>query len=74
MAKLDSLINKIRTAIYGKDVRSSIADSIEAMNIENQETSDKVHCLGNTFNNLIIDAGNSNAEIVAARTKADETN
>ena len=74
MAKLDSLINKIRTAVYGRDVRSSIADSIEAMNIENQETSDKVHCLGNIFNNLIIDAGNSNAEIVAARTKADGTN
>ena len=53
VAKLDSLINKIRTAIYGKDVRSAIADSIEAMNIENQETSDKVHCLGNIFNNLI---------------------
>ena len=52
MAKLNELINKIRTAVYGRDVRSSIADSIEAMNIEKQESSDKVHCLGNIFNKL----------------------
>ena len=74
MAKLNELINKIRTAIYGKDVRSAIADSIEAMNIENQEVSYRQSYLGETFNNLIINAGNSNAEIVAARTKADGTN
>ena len=74
MAKLNELINKIRTAIYGKDVRGAIADSIEAMNIENQEVSYRQSCLGETFNNLIINAGNSNAEIVAARTKADGTN
>ena len=74
MAKLNELINKIRTAIYGKDVRSAIADSIEAMNIENQEVSYRQSCLGETFNNLIINAGNSNAEIVAARAKADGTN
>ena len=74
MAKLNELINKIRTAIYGKDVRNAIADSIEAMNIENQEVSYRQSCLGETFNNLIINAGNSNAEIVAARTKADGTN
>ena len=53
MAKLNELINKIRTAIYGKDVRSAIADSIEAMNIENQEVSYRQSCLGETFNNLI---------------------
>ena len=74
MAKLNELINKIRTAIYGKDVRNAIADSIEAMNIENQEVSYRQSCLGETFNNLIINAGNSNAEIVAARTKTDGTN
>lgn len=34
MAKIDNLVSKIRAAIYGKDVRESIALSIEAINEE----------------------------------------
>ena len=34
MADISSYLNKIRTAIYGKDVRSSIADGIDSINKE----------------------------------------
>lgn len=37
MANVQEWINKIRSAIYGEEVRSSIANSIEAMNVESSE-------------------------------------
>lgn len=37
MAKIDNLVSKIRAAIYGKDVRESIALSIEAINAESAD-------------------------------------
>lgn len=37
MAKIDNLVSKIRAAIYGKDVRESIALSIEAINVESAD-------------------------------------
>lgn len=67
MATISSLMNLIRTAIYGKDVREAIADGIEAINTEVEDTTERQDDLEATFGNLIINAGNSNAELVAAR-------
>lgn len=41
MASVSSFINKIRTAIYGKEVRSSIADGIKAINDEVESTTER---------------------------------
>lgn len=50
------IADKIRQAIYGKDVRDSIADGIA-----------EVETLRADYDQQVINAGNSNAEIVAAR-------
>ena len=73
MANIQHWLDQIRRAIYGREVRSSIADSIEAINKETESTTTKQENLEGTFNQLIINAGNSNAEIVQARVKADGT-
>lgn len=67
MANIIDKINAIRQAVFGKDVRSSIADGIEAINEEVESTTERQTDLEATFGNLIINAGNSNAEIVDAR-------
>lgn len=78
MASISSFINKIRTAIYGKDVRSSIADGIEAINDEVESTTirqgnleNKQDILKTQFDeeikNLTLEDPSS-AELVAART------
>lgn len=66
MANIQHWLDQIRRAIYGREVRSSIADAIEAINKEQSH-------LDGAFDQLIINAGNSNAEIVDARVKADGT-
>ena len=66
MANIQHWLDQIRRAIYGREVRSSIADAIEAINKEQSN-------LDGVFEQLIINAGNSNAEVVAARVKADGT-
>lgn len=66
MANIQHWLEQIRRAIYGREVRSSIADAIEAINKEQSY-------LDGAFDQLIINAGNSNAEVVAARVKADGT-
>ena len=66
MANIQHWLEQIRRAIYGREVRSSIADAIEAINKEQSH-------LDGAFNQLIINAGNSNAEVVDARVKADGT-
>ena len=66
MANIQHWLEQIRRAIYGRQVRSSIADAIEAINKEQSH-------LDGAFDQLIINAGNSNAEIVDARVKADGT-
>lgn len=38
MANINGFLNKIRTAIFGKDVRGSIVDGIEAINKETEST------------------------------------
>ena len=66
MANIQHWLEQIRRAIYGREVRSSIADAIEAINKEQSH-------LDGAFNQLIINAGNSNAEVVDARVKANGT-
>lgn len=66
MANIQHWLDQIRRAVYGREVRSSIADAIEAINKEQSY-------LDGAFDQLIINAGNSNAEVVAARVKADGT-
>lgn len=67
MANIQHWLDQIRRAIYGREVRSSIADAIEAINKDCGETGIKQEQLEATFDQLIINAGNSNAEVVAAR-------
>lgn len=67
MANVSDKVQQIRQAVYGKDVRESIASGIEAINDETESTTAKQVQLDTTFQQLIINAGNSNAEIVDAR-------
>lgn len=67
MASISDKVAQIRQAVYGKDVRESIASGIEAINSEVETTTAKQAQLETTFEQLIINAGNSNAEIVDAR-------
>lgn len=73
MADIKTCLNNIKNALYGKDVRGSIHDGIDAINNEVENTTNRQVVLENTFDQLIINAGNSNAENVAARVKADGT-
>ena len=73
MANIKNELNNIKTAIYGKDVRASIHDGIDAINKEVENTTGRQVDLENTFDQLVINAGNSNAEIVDARVKNDGT-
>ncbi|MCM8900626.1 glycoside hydrolase family 55 protein [Caldicoprobacter algeriensis] len=67
MASISDKVQQIRQAVYGKDVRESIASGIEAINEEVESTTARQASLETTFEQLIINAGNSNAEIVDAR-------
>lgn len=67
MANISDKVAQIRQAVYGKDVRESIASGIESINSEVETTTAKQAQLETTFEQLIISAGNSNAEIVDAR-------
>ena len=73
MANIATYLNDIKNAIFGKEVRGSIHDGIKAINDEVESTTARQVVLENTFDQLIINAGNSNAENVAARVKADGT-
>ena len=73
MANIKSYLDNIKNAIYGKDVRVSIYDGISEINKEVENTTTKQVGLENIFDQLIINAGNSNAEIVEARVKSDGT-
>ena len=73
MAKIKNELNNIKSALYGKDVRNSIHDGIDAINKEVESTTGRQVDLENTFDQLVINAGNSNAEIVDARVKSDGT-
>ena len=73
MANIKNELNNIKSALYGKDVRGSIHDGIDAINKEVESTTGRQVDLENTFDQLVINAGNSNAEIVDARVKNDGT-
>ena len=73
MANIKTHLNNIKGALYGKDVRGSIHDGIDAINKEVENTTGRQTHLEDTFNQLVINAGNSNAEIVDARVKSDGT-
>lgn len=73
MADIKQFLDNIKNALFGREVRSSIHDGIEAINKEVEGTTAKQEHLETTFNQLIINAGNSNAEIVAARIEEDGT-
>ena len=67
MASIQEHLDKIKNAVFGKDVRQSIHDGLHEINQETESTSKKQEKLERTFNDLIINAGNSNAEVAAAR-------
>ena len=73
MANIKDKLNNIKNALFGHEVRASIHDGIEAINNEVEDTTSRQYVLENTFEELTINAGNSNAEIVAARVEADGT-
>ena len=73
MANIKTHLNNIKSALFGKDVRESIHDGIDAINKEAESTTNRQINLENTFDQLVINAGNSNAEIVDARVKSDGT-
>ena len=67
MASIQEHLDKIKNAVFGKDVRQSIHDGLHEINQETESTSKKQEKLERTFDDLIINAGNSNAEVAAAR-------
>lgn len=73
MAKIQQYLDNIKNALFGREVRGSIHDGIEAINKEVERTTAKQEHLDGTFNQLIINSGTSNAEIVDARVEANGT-
>lgn len=73
MANIQNELNNIKNALFGKEVRGSIHDGIDAINKEVESTTSRQVDLESTFDQLVINAGNSNAEIVDARVKSDGT-
>ncbi|MEZ2715434.1 hypothetical protein [Niallia circulans] len=67
MAFIQHFIDEIRKAKKGREVRGSLADGIDAINKETESTTTRQKNLDATFKQLIINAGESNAEIVAGR-------
>ncbi len=67
MANIKKHLDNIKGALFGKEVRSSIHDGIDAINKEVESTTNRQEHLEGTFDQLIINSGNSNAEIVDAR-------
>lgn len=71
MANITQWLNKIKTAIYGKDVREAIYNSINTMNNEVISNTSKQNALETKYNNQIKNMSLSNpsvAEVVDART------
>ena len=67
MANIAEFLKKIMNAIYGREVRVSIHDAIDAINKEVESTTTRQDHLEKVHEQLIINAGNSNAEVVDAR-------
>ena len=73
MANIKNHLNNIKNALFGQEVRGSIHDGLDAINKEIEGTTGRQVDLEKTFDQLVINAGNSNAEIVDARVKSDGT-
>ena len=73
MANIKQHLSNIKNALFGHGVRGSIHDGIDAINKEVESTTGRQQHLEGTFEQLIINEGNSNAEIVAGRVKEDGT-
>ena len=71
MANIKKHLENIKGALFGKDVRSSIHDGIDAINKEVEGTTEKQNKLGEQFKNLVINEGSSNAEVAASRGSHD---
>ena len=67
MANIKNHLNNIKNALFGQEVRGSIHDGIDAINKEVESTTNRQEHLEGTFDQLVINSGNSNAEIVDAR-------
>ena len=67
MANIKKHLDNVKGALFGKDVRGSIHDGIDAINKEVESTTNRQEHLEDTFDQLVINSGNSNAEIVDAR-------
>lgn len=74
MAMISDKLNKILSAVFGKDVRQALYDGLNAVNKEAENTTAKQQHLEDTFNQLVINAGSSNAEIVDARVDKNNGN
>ena len=71
MANIKTHLSKIKNALFGQEVRGSIHDGIDAINKEVEGTTEKQNKLGEQFKNLVINEGNSNAEVAASRGSHD---
>lgn len=71
--KIKTAVETIRNAVYGLEVRSSIANAVEAINEKTEDLSTRQDCLGDTFEQLILDGGNTDAEVILSRTCSDGT-
>ena len=67
MANIQSNLNKIKNAVLGVDVRDSIHDGIKAINEEVENTTNRQVQLEGTFDELVINVGNSNTELLDIR-------
>ena len=71
MANITQWLEKIKTAMFGKDVREAIYNSINSMNNEVESNTSKQKDLETKYNNQIKNmslANPSMAEVVDART------
>src|SRR5690625_633426 len=84
MANIRPLLDKIRKAIYGKEVRGSLADGLEAVNNEAEDATEvavnveqRQDAVEQQFNTLLgewsDDKPIDNAETIAARTNTKES-
>lgn len=79
MANIKEYLYKIRTAIFGREVRDSLADGLEAVNVETkeatalaEETEARQTVLENTWNNVVGEL-TEDAEVVNAREDTEGT-
>lgn len=74
MANITNYLNEIKSAVYGKEVRSSIHDGIKSINNEVEVTTNKQKLLDQKFTEQIKNMTNNNpsiAEVVDARIGLD---